>query len=39
VEEQKRPGRWVFLLIVLVIGVALVLFEMFLNWLLPGTRI
>ena len=38
-EEQKRPGRWVFLLIVLVIGVALVLFEMFLNWLLPGTRI
>jgi len=39
VEEQKRPGRWLFVLIVVGLGLAVVFFEMFLNWLLPGTRI
>lgn|GEM_PF-3943384 len=38
-EEEKRPGRWFYALLLIGVGLALVLFEIFLNWLLPGTGI
>jgi hypothetical protein len=39
VEEEKRPSKWFYLLIIIGLGLGLMLFEMFLNWLLPGTRV
>ena len=38
-EEERKPHRWLWLISLVIIGVALVLFEMFLNWLLPHTAV
>lgn len=38
-EEKRPPSKWFYVLILVVLALGLVLFEMFLNWLLPGTRV
>lgn len=38
-EEEKKPHRWLWLITLGIIAAALILLEIFLNWLLPHTRV